>query len=110
MELPFEVRFTERPEAAGPLAGLAYALAITDLLDQVDYIGGRTVAATGTIEPDSDVGLVGGIAQQAMAAERDGAELFLVPSAEVDQARDADLRVRGVGRLKQALDLLSTAA
>ncbi|HEX5876932.1 MAG TPA: hypothetical protein VF468_01165 [Actinomycetota bacterium] len=54
--------------------------------------------------------MVGGVEQKALAAERDGADLFLVPSAEVEAARGADLRVQGVGRLEQALALLSTAA
>ena len=108
MDLPFQVRFSERPDVAGPSAGLAYALAIADLLDQGDYARGRTVAATGTIQVDGDVGVVGGVEQKALAAERDGADLFLVPSAEA--ARGADLRVQGVGRLEQALALLSTAA
>jgi PDZ domain-containing protein len=49
VDLPFQVRFSERPDVAGPSAGLAYALAIADLLDQGDYARGRTVAATGTI-------------------------------------------------------------
>ena len=110
MDLPFQVRFSERPDVAGPSAGLAYAQAIADLLDQGDYARGRTVAATGTIQVDGDVGVVGGVEQKALAAERDGADLFLVPSAEVEAARGADLRVQGVGRLEQALALLSTAA
>jgi PDZ domain-containing secreted protein/Zn-dependent protease/CBS domain-containing protein len=109
VQLPFEVRFAERPDVAGPSAGLAYALAIADLLDQGDYARGRAVAATGTIEADGDVGLVGGVEQKAIAAERAGAALFLVPSAEVDQAREADIRVQGVAELEQALALLSTA-
>ena len=110
VDLPFQVRFTERPDVAGPSAGLAYALAIADLLDHGDYARGRTVAATGIIQVDGDVGLVGGVEQKALAAERAGAELFLVPSAEVDQARDANIRVRGVSRLERALALLATTA
>jgi PDZ domain-containing secreted protein len=54
--------------------------------------------------------VVGGVEQKAITAERAGASLFLVPSAKVDQAQAAGtgVRVQGVGRLEQALRLLST--
>jgi Lon-like protease len=107
VDLPFQVRFRERPDVGGPSAGLAYALAITDLLAARDYAAGRTIAATGTIQADGDVGEVGGVEQKAIAAERAGARLFLVPREEVDEARGADLAVQGVDRLEQALRLLS---
>jgi Lon-like protease len=110
IDLPFQVRFRDRPDVGGPSAGLAYALAIADLLDRQDYASGRTVAATGTIQPDGEVGEVGGVEQKAIAAERAGARLFLVPRGELQEAGGAGLRVEGVDRLEQALRLLTPAA
>jgi Lon-like protease len=110
IDLPFQVQFRDRPDVAGPSAGLAYSLAVADLLARQDYTAGRTVAATGTIEADGEVGEVGGVEQKAIAAERAGAQLFLVPREEVDQARGVDLTVQGVDRLEEALRLLSPAA
>jgi PDZ domain-containing secreted protein/Zn-dependent protease/predicted transcriptional regulator len=107
VDLPFQVRFRERPDVGGPSAGLAYALAISDLLEERDYAAGRAIAATGTIQADGDVGEVGGVEQKAIAAEQAGARLFLVPREEIDQARGAGLTVQGVDRLEQALRLLS---
>jgi PDZ domain-containing protein len=110
IDLPFQVQFRDRPDVAGPSAGLAYSLAVADLLARQDYAAGRTIATTGTIEADGEVGEVGGVEQKAIAAERAGAQLFLVPREEVDQARGVDLTVQGVDRLEEALRLLSPAA
>jgi PDZ domain-containing protein len=68
IDLPFQVRFAERPDIGGPSARLAYALAVADLLEWQDYASGRTIAATGTIQADGDVGEVGGVEQKAIAA------------------------------------------
>ena len=83
-------------------------MAIADVLSSRDYAGGRTVAATGTIDLDGDVGPVGGVEQKAIAADESGADVFLVPSAEVEQARRSGLPVRGVQTLEAALATLDS--
>jgi len=103
--LPFEVSFEEH-DIGGPSAGLAYALAIADLLDDGDFAGGRTVAATGTISLDGEVGPVGGVEQKAIAVDDARADVFIVPQGEVDEATGGDVRVRGVDRLDEALRFL----
>ena len=107
-DLPFTISFTER-DVGGPSAGLAYALAIADMLSARDYAGGRVIATTGTIEPDGDVGPVGGVKQKAEAAEQAGAQLFLVPDGEVEEVPAADVPVRGVQSLEEALRALTAA-
>lgn len=106
VDLPFEVTFTER-DIGGPSAGLAYALAIADLLDERDLAMDRTVAATGTIDLDGDVGLVGGVPQKSIAVENSGADLFFVPQQEVQQADREGLAVWGVDELEEAVALLA---
>lgn len=105
VDLPFQVSFRER-DIGGPSAGLAYALAIYDLLDPADVARGRAVAATGTIDIDGRVGPVGGVDAKAEAAQAAGADLFLVPEAEVGQARGEGIPVRGVGALEDAIEAL----
>ncbi|HVL05825.1 MAG TPA: CBS domain-containing protein [Acidimicrobiales bacterium] len=107
-DLPFTVSFAER-NVGGPSAGLAYALAIADMLSPRDYAAGRVIATTGTIEADGKVGPVGGVKQKAEAAEDAGAELFLVPGGEVEEAPRADVPVRGVQSLEEALRALTAA-
>jgi PDZ domain-containing protein len=106
--LPFDVSFRDRPDIGGPSAGLAYALAIADMLDRPDDAGGRAVAATGTIDGEGNVGDVGGVTEKAVAAEAAGADVFLVPRGEMSHADDAGggLAVYGVDHLSQALQAL----
>ena len=99
------VRF-QRRDVTGPSAGLAYALAVKDMLDPADLAQGRTIAATGEVLPDGHVVSVGFIAQKATGATEAGATLFLVPDVEVTQAWGNGLRVEGVGSIADALDSL----
>ena len=108
VDLPFEVSFQEH-DIGGPSAGLVYALAITDMLEEEDFAAGQTIAATGTIELDGDVGIVGGVGPKAAAVEAAGADVFLVPEAESGQALAEDLDIRGVSDLRDALDVLESA-
>ncbi|MGA4841631.1 S16 family serine protease [Streptomyces sp. G45] len=75
----------------GPSAGLFLALGIIDKLDGNgsggDLTGGLSIAGTGTIKADGEVGAVGGVSMKTQAAARDGATVFLVPKAECDDAR-----------------------
>ena len=69
-------------DIGGPSAGLAMTLGIIDKLSGGDLTGKRTVAATGTIDAQGDVGDVGGVAQKTIAVERAGATVFFVPPQE----------------------------
>jgi PDZ domain-containing protein len=93
----------------GPSAGLAMALGIMDKLSGGHLTGGRTVAATGTIDENGAVGDVGGVAQKTIAAEQAGASVFFVPPQELAAAKSKatpKLHVYAVSNLDQALFLL----
>lgn len=77
-EFPFEIN-VETGRVSGPSAGLAFTLAILDVLSEGELTNGMSIVATGTIDRDGNVGPVGGIHQKTVAAERSGADLFLVP-------------------------------
>ncbi len=105
-------------DIGGPSAGLLFSLGIVNKLDGNgsggDLTGGRTIAGTGTITSDGDVGPVGGVPLKTQAARRDGATVFLVPKDECSQAeaeKPAGLRLVPVTTLKdavRALDALET--
>jgi PDZ domain-containing secreted protein/Zn-dependent protease/predicted transcriptional regulator len=107
--LPFEIDFRRR-EIGGPSAGFVYSLAIADLLDQGDFARGRSIAATGTIDIEGGVGEIGHPHLKAIAAEEEGADVFLVPESQVDEVEGADIEVLGVDDLEQAIGLLEGAA
>jgi Lon-like protease len=108
-DLPFPVAI-DSGNVIGPSAGLAFTLAIIDLLTPGNLTGGLTVAVTGTIAPNGDVGRVGGVPQKAAAAIDAGATVYLVPVDEADEARqragDA-MDVYAVANLAEALDVLA---
>ena len=96
-------------DIGGPSAGLAMTLGIIDKLSGGDLTGKRTVAATGTIDAEGDVGDVGGVAQKTIAVERAGATVFFVPPQELAAAKSKDtpqLHVYAVSSLDQALRIL----
>lgn len=95
----------------GPSAGLAFTLAVLDLLTPGELTGGLDVAVTGTIDGAGNVGDVGGVRQKTAAAIDDDYDVFLVPSGEYEEAaeRAGDaLEVISVDTLGDALDALAS--
>jgi PDZ domain-containing protein len=92
----------------GPSAGLMFALGLYDRLTPEDLTGGRRIAGTGTIRCDGAVGPIGGIEEKIAGAEREGAEVFLAPSADAAAAeRVADsLLVVPVETFEDAVEYL----
>ena len=112
VDVPFEVDIST-DSIGGPSAGLAFALALLDELTPGDLMGDATVAATGTIAEDGAVGAIGALRQKAVAVERTGADVFLVPASqtadEIASARAAvggSLRIVPVATLDEALESL----
>ncbi|MET8779612.1 PDZ domain-containing protein [Nocardia sp. NPDC004654] len=83
---PMQVTFN-LADIGGPSAGLMFSLALIDKLSPGDLDGGKFVAGTGTIDQDGAVGPIGGIQYKMMAAREAGAETFLVPAANCNEAR-----------------------
>ena len=93
----------------GPSAGLMFTLALYDRLTPDDLTDGRKIAGTGEIACDGGVGPIGGVAQKVAAAEDNGAEIFLSPSANFEDARAAAgdaIEVVSVATFADALDYL----
>jgi Lon-like protease len=72
---------------SGPSAGLAITLAIIDALTPGELTGGKRVAITGTIDPEGNVGEIGGLPQKALAARNAHAQIFIVPHCSDDGCR-----------------------
>ncbi|MDQ4076567.1 MAG: PDZ domain-containing protein [Chloroflexota bacterium] len=108
IDLPFPVRIEPQKVVGGPSAGLMFTLTTYNLLTPTDLTGGRRIAGTGTIELDGTVGPIGGVKQKVAAAERAGAEYFLVPVENYEDARDVATRIEvvPVATVQEALDFL----
>ncbi|MFC4103657.1 YlbL family protein [Paenibacillus xanthanilyticus] len=95
-------------EIGGPSAGLMFALQTLDELTDGDLTAGMRVAGTGTINAKGEVGAIGGVSHKVVAADRAGADVFLVPEENeqeaIAKAADigTDMRVLGVGTLRDA--------
>ncbi|GAB3735950.1 PDZ domain-containing protein [Nocardiopsis nanhaiensis] len=99
-------------EIGGPSAGMMFALGIIDRLSEEGITGGVSVAGSGTVTSDGQVGGVSGIPQKMVSAERDGAEYFFVASESCDQVSQSaarnDLEVVSIETLTDAMDALDT--
>lgn len=106
--VPFTIEFN-LADVGGPSAGLMFTLAVIDKLSPGPLNGGKFVAGTGTVDSDGDVGPIGGIKYKLIAAREAGAETFLVPARNCDEARQDSpdgLRLVKVENLEGAVDAL----
>jgi Lon-like protease len=109
VKLPFEITI-DSGKVVGPSAGLAYALELLDVLTPGELTGGVAVAATGDLRPDGTVGPIGGVAQKTVTVRRAGAKVFLVPSANLDEALSkagGGLQIHAVDSFDHALRVLA---
>jgi PDZ domain-containing protein len=108
-ELPVTATITS-DQIGGPSAGLAFTLTLLDELTPGDLTGGRRIAATGSINLDGSVGNIGGLRQKTVAVKDVGADYFLVPADQVEEAeleaRGSSLRVIGVQTVDEAITVL----
>lgn len=106
IELPIDVKI-DAGSVGGPSAGLAFALDIVDELG-TDVDQGRRIVVTGELALDGAVGAIGGVKQKAIGAKQAGADLFVVPEGNAEEARRyADgLEIVAVDSFGEALEAL----
>ena len=75
----------------GPSAGLMFSLAIYTQIADPTLRDGRTIAGTGSIDRDGNVGDIGGIDKKVVAAAKEGASIFFAPNNPVtEEAKKAN--------------------
>lgn len=94
----------------GASGGLLFAVAIVDELTPADIAAGRAVSGTGSITADGRVGNVLEIGQKVRGAEHSGADVFLAPAGQAEEAKHAatSIEVIGVATLAEALAALGS--
>jgi PDZ domain-containing protein len=112
VDSPYTITFS-LDDVGGPSAGLMFSLGIVDKLSPADLTAGLTIAGTGTIDDQGNVGAIGGIAQKMRGAKRDGATIFLSPKDNCSEAvanAVPGLELVEVSTLSGAVDALKTLA
>lgn len=107
---PFPVTMSSG-DVGGPSAGLMWAMGLYELLDPGDLTAGRTIAGTGMIDLEGNVGPISGIRDKVIAAERVGADVFLVPTdnmAELEDMETGEMELVSIATFDEAVDALAT--
>ncbi|MGO3912566.1 SepM family pheromone-processing serine protease [Enterococcus viikkiensis] len=112
----------------GPSAGLMFTLEIYEQLIGKDLRHGEKIAGTGTINPDGEVGRIGGIDKKVASAAASNNKIFFAPNDEItkemkkvqpgiksnyEEAKaaakklDTDMKIVPVKKVQDALDYLA---
>lgn len=74
-----KVKIKFKNSESGPSGGLITTLEIYNQLTKKDITKGKTIAGTGTIEPDGTIGEIGGIEHKILGAYHAKADIFICP-------------------------------
>jgi PDZ domain-containing protein len=89
-----------------------WAGGLSDRLTPGDLADGRTIAGTGSIDLEGNVGPIGGILNKVLAARDANADIMLVPRGNIRELRGADagdLRLIPVSTFDEAIEALSSS-
>lgn len=78
-----------KSSTVGPSAGLLQTLSVFNRLLPFDYTHGLTIAGTGTIDVNGNVGAIGGIEQKIYTASLRGVDIFFCPRVNYEDALEA---------------------
>lgn len=99
---------------SGPSGGLMTALAIYNAITEKDITKNRIIAGTGTINTNGKIGEIGGITYKIAGAEKKGADIFLCPKENYEEAKEFtekegyDIIVVSVEYFSDAINYLET--
>jgi len=108
-EPTYEIKKTS---VSGSSGGLLQTLSIFNSLTEFDYTYGLKIAGTGTLAISGYVGPIGGVTQKIIAADREGVDIFFVPSEnyaealEVNEKMNFDLEIIEIKMFDDAVNYL----
>lgn len=106
------VQIKSSKSESGGSGGLMLSLTIYDLLVKENLSHGRTIAGTGTIDKNGNVGEIGGVKYKIKGAIKDKADIFFVPKDNYKEAKKIvdknkyKLKLVKVNTLKEAIEYL----
>lgn len=92
----------------GPSGGVIFTLGLIELLTPEDFLHGRTIAGTGTIDEFGNAGSIGGVSEKVIVAKKLGASVIFVPVANCDELPDEveGISVIAISTIEEALGYL----
>ena len=82
-----KINVKTKSSESGSSGGLMTALAIYNAITKEDITKGRIIAGTGTIDNNGKVGEIGGVIYKIAGAEKQGADIFLCPKENYEEAK-----------------------
>ena len=110
-----DCEITFKSDESGPSGGLITTLQIYDELVDEDLTHGLKISGTGTIELDGTVGSIGGVKYKILGAEKNKADIFLVPAGDnyeeamkVKKEENLDIKVISIEKFSDAVNYLNS--
>lgn len=98
---------------SGSSGGFMMALAIYNALTEKDITKGKTIAGTGTIDGDGNVGAIGGVTYKLAGAVKNKADIMLVPEDNYEEAynykkaHNFDIELVSIAKFDEAIEYLN---
>ena len=86
MKSDIDVEIKTKESESGPSGGLMMTLMVYNAITNQDLTHGKDI--TGTINLDGTVGEIGGVKYKVIGAVKEGAEIFLVPEGNYEEAME----------------------
>ena len=106
---PYNIKIETKKSESGPSGGLITALAIYNQITSSDITQGFKIMGTGTISKDGTVGEIGGVKYKLIGAVKKGAQIFICPEKNYEEAikvkneNNYDVRIISAKTFEQVL-------
>lgn len=88
MKSDIDIEIKTKESESGPSGGLMMTLMVYNAITNQDLTHGKDIVGTGTINLDGSVGEIGGVKYKVIGAVKEGAEIFLVPEGNYEEAME----------------------
>ena len=115
-DTPYNIEIKTKSSEAGPSGGLITALAIYNQITEDDITNGMKIMGTGTISKDGTVGKIGGVKYKLIGAYKKGADVFICPKENYEEAlsvkneHNYDIELISAENIEDAIDKLKELA
>lgn len=112
-ESDINIDIKSKKSESGSSGGFMMSLAIYNALTKEDITKGKTVAGTGTIDNEGNVGPIGGVIYKLSGAVKNKADIMLVPEENYKEAleykkeHNFDIELVSISNFKEAIDYLN---